>query len=250
MLVVDALCSVPRPACAGLSGEDRTASRCMLGAGRGANPAFLVVETQKGRACAMSIAFFEVPLKPIDRRRFQAIVDRHDGDAYDKSFKSWDHLVALIYAQLGHVVEPAWDPADLQCERPSSLSFECRQAVPFDPVGCECSPSSRGFRANLRDAGESGRPADTTRGCRDGAPDRCQPHPVGQDVQVGQVERTHSGHENARRLSSPCRLPTRRRDHSCQRQRCRNRQPSGDRERRDLRLRQRLLSLRMVEEDQ
>jgi IS4 transposase len=27
-------------------------------------------------------------------------VDRHDGDAYDKSFKSWDHLVALIYAQL------------------------------------------------------------------------------------------------------------------------------------------------------
>jgi putative transposase len=39
-------------------------------------------------------------LKPIDRRRFKAIVDRHDGDAYDKSFKSWDHLVALIFAQL------------------------------------------------------------------------------------------------------------------------------------------------------
>ena len=28
------------------------------------------------------------------------VVDRLDGDAYDKSFKSWDHLVALIYAQL------------------------------------------------------------------------------------------------------------------------------------------------------
>lgn len=38
-------------------------------------------------------------LEPIDRRQFQAIVDRHDGDAYDKSFKSWDQLVALIYAQ-------------------------------------------------------------------------------------------------------------------------------------------------------
>ncbi|TIQ79178.1 MAG: IS4 family transposase, partial [Mesorhizobium sp.] len=38
-------------------------------------------------------------LEPIDRRQFQAIVDRHDGDAYDKSFRSWDHLVALIYAQ-------------------------------------------------------------------------------------------------------------------------------------------------------
>src|SRR4249919_2198750 len=42
-------------------------------------------------------------LEPIDRRQFQAIVDRLDGDAYDKSFKSWDHLVALIYAQLGHL---------------------------------------------------------------------------------------------------------------------------------------------------
>jgi putative transposase len=39
-------------------------------------------------------------LKPIDRRRFRAIVERCDGDAYDKSFKSWDHLVALIFAQL------------------------------------------------------------------------------------------------------------------------------------------------------
>lgn len=42
-------------------------------------------------------------LKPIDRRRFQAIVDRFDGDAYDKAFKSWDHLVALICAQLSSV---------------------------------------------------------------------------------------------------------------------------------------------------
>ena len=39
-------------------------------------------------------------LKPIDRRRFAAIVERCKGDAYDKSFTSWDHLVALIYAQL------------------------------------------------------------------------------------------------------------------------------------------------------
>jgi IS4 transposase len=42
-------------------------------------------------------------LKPIDRRQFQAIVDRFDGDAYDKSFKSWDHLMALIFAQLSHL---------------------------------------------------------------------------------------------------------------------------------------------------
>jgi len=39
-------------------------------------------------------------LAPINRRQFQRVVDRLNGDAYDKSFKSWDHLVALIYAQL------------------------------------------------------------------------------------------------------------------------------------------------------
>ena len=38
-------------------------------------------------------------VEPINRRRFQTIVDRHDGDAYDKAFRSWDHLMALIYAQ-------------------------------------------------------------------------------------------------------------------------------------------------------
>jgi IS4 transposase len=42
-------------------------------------------------------------LKPINRRWFQTVVDRCDGDAYDKSFKSWDHLVALIFAQLSHI---------------------------------------------------------------------------------------------------------------------------------------------------
>jgi putative transposase len=42
-------------------------------------------------------------LKPIDRRSFHAAVERHDADAYDKTFKSWDHLVTLIYAQLSGV---------------------------------------------------------------------------------------------------------------------------------------------------
>lgn len=42
-------------------------------------------------------------LKPIDRRQFRAIVQRHDGDAYDKRFKSWNHLVALIFAQFSHI---------------------------------------------------------------------------------------------------------------------------------------------------
>lgn len=41
-------------------------------------------------------------LKPIDRRRFKAIVEQNKGDAYDKTFKSWDHMLALIFAQLSH----------------------------------------------------------------------------------------------------------------------------------------------------
>jgi putative transposase len=47
-----------------------------------------------------SDSIFATLLKPINRRQFQQIVDQHDGDAYDKSFKSWDHLVVLTYAQL------------------------------------------------------------------------------------------------------------------------------------------------------
>ena len=43
-------------------------------------------------------------LKPLSRRWFDGVVARHDGDAYDKKFGSWDHLVALIYAQLGGIV--------------------------------------------------------------------------------------------------------------------------------------------------
>ncbi len=46
-------------------------------------------------------SIFSSLLKPISRRQFQSVVARHNGDAYDKSFDSWNHLVALIYAQLG-----------------------------------------------------------------------------------------------------------------------------------------------------
>jgi putative transposase len=68
----------------------------------GANRPFLVVETQKGPSMRYLDSIFANLLKPIDRRQFRAIVTRHNGDAYDKSFKSWDHLVALIFAQLSH----------------------------------------------------------------------------------------------------------------------------------------------------
>jgi putative transposase len=56
---------------------------------------------------------FSALLKPISRRRFAASVARHDGDAYDKNFSSWDHLAALVFAQLSGVdslrgLEASW----------------------------------------------------------------------------------------------------------------------------------------------
>src|SRR5205823_5462931 len=76
-------------------------SRCMLGR-TDAHRFSLVVETQKGPSMRFCNSIFASLLKPIDRRWFRAIVERFDGDAYDKSFASWNHLVALIYAQFSH----------------------------------------------------------------------------------------------------------------------------------------------------
>jgi putative transposase len=38
-------------------------------------------------------------LEPIKRRQFDTLVAQHAGDAYVKSFPSWTHLLALVYAQ-------------------------------------------------------------------------------------------------------------------------------------------------------
>jgi len=43
-------------------------------------------------------------LEPIKRRRFDSLVARHAGDAYVKSFPSWNHLLALVYAQFSAAV--------------------------------------------------------------------------------------------------------------------------------------------------
>ena len=43
-------------------------------------------------------------LEPIRRRQFDTLVARHAGDAYIKSFPSWNHLLALVYAQFSAAV--------------------------------------------------------------------------------------------------------------------------------------------------
>jgi putative transposase len=53
-------------------------------------------------------------LKAVSRRRFGAMVASHDADRYVKGFSSWDHLVTLVFAQLGGLsslreVEAIWN---------------------------------------------------------------------------------------------------------------------------------------------
>ena len=43
-------------------------------------------------------------LEPIKRRQFDTLVARHAGDAYVKSFSSWNHLLALVYVQFSAAV--------------------------------------------------------------------------------------------------------------------------------------------------
>jgi IS4 transposase len=50
-----------------------------------------------------SDSIFGQLLKPISRRWFDGVVERLGADAYDKSLKSWQHLLALVYAQLSGV---------------------------------------------------------------------------------------------------------------------------------------------------
>jgi putative transposase len=66
----------------------------------GISRCFLVVETQKGPSMRFGGSIIGALLKPLSRRIVAEAVARHGGDAYDKAFKTWDHLVALIFAQL------------------------------------------------------------------------------------------------------------------------------------------------------
>jgi putative transposase len=64
---------------------------------------FWLSRLRKGPGMRYVNSIFRDLLKPIDRRQFEEIIERHRGDAYDKSFKSWRHLVTMIGAQLGQI---------------------------------------------------------------------------------------------------------------------------------------------------
>ena len=59
-------------------------------------------------------SIFATLLKPLNRRQVQAIADRQGGEAYVKKFHTWDHLLALVFAQLSgatstRALESAWN---------------------------------------------------------------------------------------------------------------------------------------------
>ena len=64
---------------------------------------FWLSRLRKGPGMRYVNSIFGEHLKPIDRRQFREIVERHNGNAYDKTFKSWDHLVTMVGAQLGGI---------------------------------------------------------------------------------------------------------------------------------------------------
>ena len=181
---------------------------------------FWLSETQKRlRDMRFTPTIFSQLVEPLDRRRFEAIVARWNADAYDKSFRSWDHLMALIHAQLSRRDVSA--RADGQLERPRqrplSPCVAAKSRAPPSPTPTragrsKCSP--RPWRWSPPD-----RPLDPRRGQKTAAPDRFHAHPVGQTVRLGQVQRPHPRHEGPCRLRSRPRSAAHPRHHRRQRQR-------------------------------
>src|SRR3954449_6775221 len=64
---------------------------------------FWLSRLRKGPGMRFGDSIFAQLLKPVSRVQLAATVSRHDGNAYDKTFKSWDHMVALVFAQLAGI---------------------------------------------------------------------------------------------------------------------------------------------------
>src|SRR5271167_4686096 len=61
-------------------------------------------DSERGRGMRFTPSIFGKLLEPIKRRQFETLVEHHAGDAYVKSFPSWNHLLALVYAQFSAAV--------------------------------------------------------------------------------------------------------------------------------------------------
>src|SRR6202043_1273712 len=223
-------------------------SQCMPGR-TDANRCFLVVETQRPSMRFHDSTFGRI-LEPINRRQFQTVVDRVDGDAYDKSFKSWDHLVALIYAQLsgaeglrglvtGFNANSQYH-YHLGIDRLSRSTLSDANAR--RPAGIFAqtfaSLAAMADRQIRREGTEMVRLIDSS------------PVPLGEFCNWATWNGPHPRHEVACRLRSPGRCSDMRRGHSRQCQRCRDWPSGNDQSRHNLCVRQGVLPLRLVAEAQ
>src|SRR5262245_60670775 len=92
----------PLPAGAGLSGERKGNSFSRRRMPRKTAVFRLLSglrDSERGRGMRFTPSIFGKLLESISRDQFETLVKRHSGDAYVKSFPSWSHLLALVYAQ-------------------------------------------------------------------------------------------------------------------------------------------------------
>jgi hypothetical protein len=47
-----------------------------------------------------SLSQFQQLLKPISQGTFNKMVEQHQSDKHNKGFSSWQHLIAMVYAQV------------------------------------------------------------------------------------------------------------------------------------------------------
>lgn len=94
----------------------------------------------KNQTCNMfRINTFHALMKGLARDAFERLVKKHNGDKYCKRFGHWDHLVAMIYAQLSGVTGL----------RPLETAFNSQVAHHYH-LGTDCIK-----RATLADANET-----------------------------------------------------------------------------------------------
>lgn len=75
-------------------------------------------------------SIFSELLKPIDRRAFRLSVAEHDGDRYDKSFGSWEHLVTLLFAQFSGTSSLRAIAAGLNAQSHLHYHLGCGEVAP------------------------------------------------------------------------------------------------------------------------
>jgi putative transposase len=105
---------------------------------------FLVVKAhERERDMRLTPTIFSQIVEPLDRRRFDAIVERFRADAYDKTFGSWDHLTVSLR------------PAE-RCDVPARARDELeRHANAHYHLGCDETARSTVANANARRPAEA-----------------------------------------------------------------------------------------------